>query len=86
MHKLALNERGYYYTLNGRFAKTGGRFCTHMLHEIRRIKNSGTRAAEARQLVLILDNATDNKNNEILQFFSEIVLRVSAALACSCDG
>jgi hypothetical protein len=67
------NKRSYIYTSKGRFKKGGNRLCTELYYQLRAIKFSGTRAAHARKLVMIADNASENKNNTLLAFDHDLV-------------
>jgi hypothetical protein len=63
----------YVYTLKGKFKKGGNRFCTMMYHVIKGIKTSKTAASEARELVFIGDNYSENKNNTNLAFALDLI-------------
>lgn len=69
----SLNKRSYIYTAKGRFKKGGNRLCTELYHQLRAIKFSGTRAAYARKVVMIADNASENKNMTLLAFDHDLV-------------
>ena len=65
----------YIYNLNRPKTKGGNRWRTSMYHCIQDIKRSGGPSAKARQLVLIADNYSQNKNNVNLDFLCELVMR-----------
>ena len=58
-----------------RFKKGANRWCTTVYHALRALKTSGHPAARARQLVLVGDNFSENKNNCNLDFLTELVQR-----------
>jgi hypothetical protein len=56
------------------FPKGANRFCTEMYLVCRSLKFSGTPAANARHLVIIGDNYSENKNNINLAWASEMIM------------
>ena len=76
-------ENVYMYNMKGRWPHGGDRLCTVLYHVIRRIKfkddvlcNERELAQKkARKLVLIGDNYSENKNNTMFAFCSELVAR-----------
>jgi hypothetical protein len=74
-------ENVYIYTVKGRYSKGANRTCTSLYHTIKRIKEKDPlvclpnelRQRNARKLVLMADNASDNKNNSIFAFCCELI-------------
>jgi hypothetical protein len=71
----ASGENAYVYTVSGRYLKGGNRLCTVLYHIIRKLKWGSHKSRAARILVLHADNASENKNNTVFCFFSELILR-----------
>jgi len=71
----ASGENAYVYTVKGRYTKGGNRLCTVLYHILRKIKWGAHRCRAAKTLVLHADNASENKNNTVFSFFSELILR-----------
>ena len=55
--------------------KGANRLCTILFHEIRRVKYGSHDARFARKLILVADNAADNKNMDVIAFTCELVAR-----------
>ena len=67
-------SREYIYTSKGRFSKGANRQLTMLHAAVRRIKEDYTHESfAARKLVLIADNASDNKNNTMYAWCSDLV-------------
>jgi hypothetical protein len=71
----ATGTNHYIYTAKGRFKKGGNRMCTTLHSVIRALKHSSHAASRARKLVLIADNCSENKNNTLLAFANDLVMR-----------
>jgi hypothetical protein len=65
----------YIYTAKGRFRKGANRGCTQLYFTIRASLRSTEPSRFARLLTLIAENASDNKNNVLLAFCSELGMR-----------
>jgi hypothetical protein len=72
---LARGRDFYLYTVKGRFRKGANRLCSSLWATFRASKGSTSDARFARFLTLMADNAADNKNNTVLAFCSDLVLR-----------
>jgi hypothetical protein len=72
---LARCEDFYVYTASGRFKKGANRLCTTLMAAFRATKNGTDVARHARELYLIADNFSENKNNTLLAFASDLVAR-----------
>ena len=71
----ATGRNHYIYSVKGRYKKGGNRMCT-TLHSVNRaMKHSTHAASRARKLVLIADNCSENKNNTLLAFANDLVMR-----------
>jgi hypothetical protein len=68
-------ETAYVYTLKGRYPKGGNRLCTVLYHYLRKVKFSDHQCRHARTLILQADNYSENKNNTLFFFCSELVAR-----------
>jgi hypothetical protein len=76
-------ENVYIYTVKKRFPKGANRLCTSLWHTIRRIKfkdpadcsESELQQRQARKVILLADNAADNKNNTLFAWCTELVWR-----------
>jgi hypothetical protein len=68
-------EKTYVYTPKRSYPKGGNRWCTQMFAMIKSVKLSGLLSAQARKLVMIFDNASDNKNNINLAFASHLIAK-----------
>jgi hypothetical protein len=62
----------YVYTTKGRFKKGVNRLCTTLMATFRACKESEDAARHARKLTLISDNFSENKNNTLLAFASDL--------------
>ena len=71
----ATGENAYVYTVKGRYLKGGNRLCTVLYHYLRKIKWGDNKCRHATTLYLHADNYSENKNNVVLCFCSELVLR-----------
>lgn len=71
----ASGENAYVYTVQGRYLKGGNRLCTVLYHYLRKIKWGSDDCRHATTLYLHADNYSENKNNCIFCFCSELVLR-----------
>lgn len=69
----ASGESAYVYTVKNRYGKGANRLCTVLYHTIRKIKFGDHPCRHARTLYLHADNASENKNNTLLLFLSELV-------------
>jgi hypothetical protein len=72
---LGRNKEYYVYTAKGRFKKGANRLCTTLLAAIRAAKRSKHESRFARKLTLIADNFSENKNNTLFAFLSDLVSR-----------
>jgi len=63
------------YTAKGRYKKNSNRVCTQLYFTFRAAKRTTLISRFARSATLIAGNALDNKNNTILAFCTELVLR-----------
>ena len=72
---LARGRDYYMYTSKNRFKKGANRLCTSLMAAIRATKESTHESRHARKLTLIADNASENKNNTLLAFLSDLVMR-----------
>jgi hypothetical protein len=73
------SEQFYFYTLKGQFLKGANRLCTTLFHVLRRIKGQSSTPVQraqqqARRLVLLADNCSENKNNTLLCFLHRVDL------------
>lgn len=69
-------EQAYVYMAKNRFDKTVNRLLTVLYTMLRKIKMSDNHpSAAARDMVCMADNASENKNSEMLAFASDIVSR-----------
>jgi len=75
MSDLARQKDFYVYTAKGRYKKNSNRVCTQLYFTFRAAKRTTLISRFARSATLIADNALDNKNNTILAFCTELVLR-----------
>jgi hypothetical protein len=71
----ASGENAYVYTVKGRYLKGGNRLCSTLYHYLRKIKWGNHTCRGARRLYLHADNASENKNNTVFCFLSELVYR-----------
>jgi hypothetical protein len=62
-------------TLKGRYVKNPNRVITSLFHAIRMVKFGSHPCRGARELVLVADNASDNKNNDLFAFAAELIAR-----------
>ena len=70
------------YHLLDKYSKGSNRLSTNLFHVLRRIKFKDPKLCSvteekqrhARKLILMCDNASENKCNEMLQFYSELIL------------
>jgi hypothetical protein len=69
----ASGKDSYFYMIKKAYKKGGNRICTQLYHQIRKIKTGGGRASKARKLYLIADNYSENKNNTLFAFLSDLV-------------
>jgi hypothetical protein len=60
------------YTLKNRYKKGANRLCTVLYYYLRKVKHGPTDSRFARSLYLHADNYSENKNNVVLQFLSEL--------------
>jgi|AntRauTorckE5430_2_1112549.scaffolds.fasta_scaffold04515_3 hypothetical protein len=68
-------QKDYYiYMSGGRFRKGANRLCTTLLSTFRATKNGSDDSRFARKLALIADNYSENKNNTLLAFASQLVM------------
>ena len=72
---LARGKDYYVYTAKGRFKKGANRLCTTLMAAIRATKEGDHEARHARELTLIADNFSENKNNTLFAFCSDLVMR-----------
>jgi hypothetical protein len=72
---LARCQDYYVYTASGRFKEGANRLCTTLMTAFRATKNGTDDARHARKLWLIADNYSENKNNTLLAFCSDLVTR-----------
>ena len=78
-----VGETMYFYHLKDKWSKGADRILTILYHVIRRIKfkmvekcsESEKLQRRSKRLVLMADNAAENKNNVLFQFCTELVLR-----------
>jgi hypothetical protein len=68
-------EHLYVYMLKKKFKKLANRLITVLYHLLRRVKWGSHPCRFAKDLILIADNASENKNNVLFVFCSELVLR-----------
>jgi hypothetical protein len=76
-------ENIYVYDLKGKWMHCSDRLCTTLYTVLRRIKWKSPASCspvelaqiQCRKLVLLADNATENKNNILFAFLSELVMR-----------
>ena len=68
-------ENFYIYMLKKKFKKMANRLITVLYHCLRRIKWGTHECRKAPDLYLLADNASENKNNEMFAFCSELVLQ-----------
>jgi hypothetical protein len=68
-------ESAYVYTLKGRYPKGANRLCTVLYHYLRKMKFGTHPCRFARKLYLHADNYSENKNNCVFMFASELVQR-----------
>ena len=72
-------EEFYYYTLQGQYKKGANRLCTTLCHHIDRIKHRVVKTVaeanqkKARRLVLLADNCSENKNNTLVAYLTELI-------------
>ena len=67
-------HKDYIYMAKGRWGKGANRLITQLYAAIRRVKSDYTgRSYRARNLTLVADNASENKNNLVLVFFVDMV-------------
>jgi hypothetical protein len=71
---LARQRDFYIYMHGGRFKKGANRLCTALLTAFRATKNGTDMARYARKLALIADNYSENKNNILLAFATQLVM------------
>ena len=72
---LGRNKEYYIYTAKNRFKKGANRLCTTLMGAIRAAKQSSHESRFARKLTLIADNYSENKNNTLFAFCSDLVSR-----------
>ena len=72
---LARGKDYYVYTAKGRFKKGANRLCSTLLRTLRATKTSQSDARHARVLNLIADNFSENKNNTLFAFLTDLVVR-----------
>jgi hypothetical protein len=75
MADLARGKDYYIYTSKGRFSKGANRLCTSLLCTYRATKEGEDDARYARRVSNIADNFSENKNNTLLCFASDLVMR-----------
>ena len=76
LRSVSEQRNDYVYMSKGRWKKGGNRLITQLYAAIKRAKdNANGKSFRARKLVLIADNATENKNNQVLAFFVDMVSR-----------
>jgi hypothetical protein len=76
-------ENVYIYHFDGKWRKGADRLCTLLYHVLLRIKQKDPNTCtpselaqrQCRKLVLMADNASENKNNCVFQFLTELVQR-----------
>ena len=68
-------ESAYVYTLKGRYPKGANRLCTVLYHYLRKVKFGDHPCRHARTLVLHADNFSENKNNYVFMFCTELIQR-----------
>jgi hypothetical protein len=68
-------EHFYVYMMKKKYRKGANRLLTVLYHMLRAIKWGAHTCARAQELVLIADNASENKNNEMFAFCTELVMR-----------
>ena len=68
-------ETAYVYTLKGGFPKGGNRLCTVLYKYLRKVKFGDHPCKYARTLYLVADNYSENKNNCVFAFCTELVMR-----------
>ena len=71
----ANGDSTYVYTSKNRYSKGGNRLCTVLYHILRRVKWGKHGCRHARTLILHADNFTENKNNVLLCFLCELIMR-----------
>jgi len=75
LHDVNANKKVYLYSLKGQHKKGGNRFCTTMYHALKAAKTSpSSRAAQARDAVIIGDNYNENRNHTNLAFATEVIM------------
>ena len=76
-------ENVYYYNTRDKWSKGGDRICSILYNTIRRIKTKPDADAteveraqkKSRKVVLMADNASENKNDTLFDFLTELVMR-----------
>ncbi len=83
---LARGKDYYVYTAKGRFKKGANRLCTTLMTAIRAVKSGNDEASHARTLTLIADNFSENKNNTLFAFCTDLVYETSGPKFCNTSG
>ena len=68
------NANYYVYMMAKKFKKGANRLLTVLYHFLRQIKWGGHPSKDAPMLVLMADNASENKNNDMFAFCCELVM------------
>ena len=75
MKNYSTGTTSYLYYVRDSLPKDSNKVITMLFHECRRIKHGLHRAAKARHVIFVADNAQHQKNNDMFMFACELVSR-----------